>query len=155
MANVRFGSNGDIRLTEFSALGAAQKGVRVARLVSLSIGLSVLVCPSLEAFQKCCHRSVLPHHSAISPAAGGIDAKQFLDMAKSVNSGAAVAGWERFFTIEDGQPVQHPEPDDILLSKDVQHAAELAKSLGLELPLTQGAAETARRWIESRGTDPR
>lgn len=98
---------------------------------------------------------VMLSEAARLAAAGGIDARQFMDMAKSVNSGAAVASWDRVFTIEDGQPVHKPEPDDILLSKDVQHAAALAESLGLDLPLTQGAAATARRWIESWETDPR
>ena len=84
-------------------------------------------------------------------AAGGLDPRQFLDMAKSVNSGATVMNWERVFTIEGGQPTHIPEPGSILLSKDVQHADALAKSFGLDLPLTQGAAATARRWLAGWG----
>ncbi len=54
-----------------------------------------------------------------------------------------------FYAQKDGKLVlPHPEPDDILLSKDVQHAAALAESFGLDLPLTKGAAATARAWLE-------
>jgi 3-hydroxyisobutyrate dehydrogenase-like beta-hydroxyacid dehydrogenase len=85
-------------------------------------------------------------------AAGGLDAGQFLDMARSISTGAAVMAWDRLFDIKDGKAVvKRLEPDDILLSKDVQHAAALAGSLGLDLPLTKGAAATARAWLEGRG----
>ncbi len=90
---------------------------------------------------------VMLSEAARLAAAGGIDAKQFLDMARSINSGAAVMSWDRVFTIADGQPVHKPEPGSILLDKDVQHAAALATSLGIDLPVTQGAAKTARDWL--------
>jgi 3-hydroxyisobutyrate dehydrogenase-like beta-hydroxyacid dehydrogenase len=83
--------------------------------------------------------------------AGGLDAKQFLDMARSISTGAAVMTWDRVFDVKDGKLLPpHAEPDDILLSKDVQHAAALAESFGLDLPLTKGAAATARAWLEGR-----
>jgi 3-hydroxyisobutyrate dehydrogenase-like beta-hydroxyacid dehydrogenase len=79
-------------------------------------------------------------------AAGGIDAGQFLEMAKSISSGATVANWERCFDIDDGQAVHKQEPESILFDKDIHHAAALAKSLGLDLPVTQGTAKTVTEW---------
>ena len=82
-------------------------------------------------------------------AAGGIDAEQFLEMAKSISSGATVANWQRCFTIEDRQAVHKREPESILFDKDIHHAAALAKSLGLDLPVTQGTARTVTGWQDS------
>ena len=79
-------------------------------------------------------------------AAGGVDAKQFLDMAKSINTGAAVTNWEKSFTVKDGQPEHIPQPESILFDKDIHHAAALAESLGLDLPLTKGAKATISAW---------
>ena len=92
---------------------------------------------------------VMLSEAARLAAAGGLDAKQFLDMAKSISSGATVSNWERCFTIEGRQAVHKREPESILFDKDIHHAAALAKSLGLDLPLTRGTAETVTRWQES------
>jgi 3-hydroxyisobutyrate dehydrogenase len=91
---------------------------------------------------------VMLSEAARLASAGGLDARQFLDMAKSISTGAAVITWDRYFDVEDGKVViPHHEPDDILLSKDVQHAAALAELLDMDLPLIKGTAATARAWI--------
>jgi 3-hydroxyisobutyrate dehydrogenase len=91
---------------------------------------------------------VMVSEAARLAAAGGLDARQFLDMAKSVSTGAAVTNWEGFLAVENGQVVtSRHEPDEILLSKDVQYAEALAKLLGMDLPLIRHTAATARKWI--------
>jgi hypothetical protein len=74
-----------------------------------------------------------------------------MDMAKSIHHGAAITSWEKNFDVEDGHVVPHPEPGSILFEKDVMLAAALAKSLKVDLPLTQGTAKTAAQWLKSWG----
>ncbi|MDX1486018.1 MAG: NAD(P)-dependent oxidoreductase [Alphaproteobacteria bacterium] len=122
-------------------------GKQVCHFGPLTSGNIAKICKNLT---NGIERVMLSEAARIA-AAGGLDAEQFLNMARSISTGAAVMTWDRYFTVENGQVVPpHPEPDDILLSKDVQHAAALAQSFGLDLPLTKGAAATARAWLEGR-----
>ena len=120
-------------------------GKQVCHFGPLTSGNVAKICKNLtNAIER-----VMLSEAARLAAAGGIDSGQFLDMARSISSGAAVMNWDRVFDVKDGQLViPHPEPDDILLSKDVQHAEALANLLGMDLPLTKGAAATARQWLE-------
>lgn len=123
-------------------------GKQVCHFGPLTSGNVAKICKNLT---NGIERVMLSECARIANA-GGLDAKQFLDMARSISTGATVMTWDRVFEVKDGkiQP-PHPEPGDILLSKDVQHAAALAESFGLDLPLTKGAAATARAWLEGRG----
>ncbi len=122
-------------------------GKQVCHFGPLTSGNIAKICKNLT---NGIERVMLSECARIA-AAGGLDAGQFLDMARSISTGAAVMTWDRVFDIKDGKAVVKPlEPDDILLSKDVQHAAALAQLLGLDLPLTKGAAATARAWLEGR-----
>lgn len=122
-------------------------GKQVCHFGPLTSGNIAKICKNLT---NGIERVMLAECARIANA-GGLDAKQFLDMARSISTGATVMTWDRIFEVKDGKLViPHPKPDDILLSKDVQHAAALAESFGLDLPLTKGAAATARAWIEGR-----
>ena len=79
--------------------------------------------------------------------AGGLDLKQFLDMAAAEDSGSLIANWEKAFTLEGGHAV--PKPASNLLNKDVGLAAKLAESYDLDAPVTQGSARTAAVWVKS------
>lgn len=92
---------------------------------------------------------VMLYEVATMAGAGGLDVRQFLDMAKAVSHGAAVENWERIFDIVDGHAVPHPAPHGNLYDKDVPHAAALAEWLGLELPLTRATAERVKSWMQS------
>jgi 3-hydroxyisobutyrate dehydrogenase-like beta-hydroxyacid dehydrogenase len=80
--------------------------------------------------------------------AAGLDPRQFIDMYLSVERGTALRKWERVVRIDDGHVT--PQPADGLYRKDVQHAARLARELGLAHALTQGTADTTARWIAER-----
>ncbi|MDH3240018.1 MAG: NAD(P)-dependent oxidoreductase [Alphaproteobacteria bacterium] len=122
-------------------------GKQVCHFGPLTSGNVAKICKNLT---NGIERVMLSECARIA-SAGGLDAGQFLDMARSISTGAAVMTWDRVFDIKDRKAVVKPlEPDDILLSKDVQHAEALAKSFGLDLPLTSGAAATARRWLEGK-----
>ena len=78
--------------------------------------------------------------------AAGLDVRQFLDMAKAVNTGARVSQWDKVIRVEDGHA--GPQRASGLFSKDIQHAVRLATAYGLDLPITRGAADTAAKWIK-------
>jgi len=120
-------------------------GKQVCHFGPLTSGNIAKICKNLtNAIER-----VMLSEAARLAEAGGLNSGQFLDMARSISSGAAVMNWNRVFDIKDGQLViPHPEPDDILMSKDVQHAEALANLFDIDLPLTKGAAATARQWLE-------
>jgi 3-hydroxyisobutyrate dehydrogenase len=123
-------------------------GKQVCHFGPLTSGNIAKICKNLT---NGIERVMLSECARIANA-GGLDAAQFLDMARSISTGATVMTWDRIFKVKDGKLVTPtPEPGDILLSKDVQHADALAKSFGLDLPLTKGAAATARAWLEGKG----
>lgn len=122
-------------------------GKQVCHFGPLTSGNVAKICKNLT---NGIERVMLSECARIA-AAGGLDAGQFLDMARSISTGAAVMSWDRVLEIRDRKAVVKPlETDDILLSKDVQHAEALAKSFGLNLPLTTGAAATARDWLAGK-----
>jgi 3-hydroxyisobutyrate dehydrogenase len=83
----------------------------------------------------------------------GIDPHRFIEMVQSVDKGSAIAAWEKIMRIEDGHVA--PQPAGGLFRKDVQHAAKLARDLGLTLELTQGAADVTARWAARADEAPR
>jgi 3-hydroxyisobutyrate dehydrogenase len=84
--------------------------------------------------------------------AAGLDVRQFLDMAREAHSGAMIDHWERAIAIDDGHA--RPQRARGLLSKDIRHAATLARALGLELPVTESTAATAARWVREWAETP-
>lgn len=78
--------------------------------------------------------------------AGGLDVKQFMEMARGVDSGSLIGQWEKAFNLEGNHAV--PRPASNLLNKDCHLAADLADSLGLETPLTHGTSATAAKWVK-------
>ncbi len=83
----------------------------------------------------------------------GLDPRQFLEMAREINTGAAIETWERMIRIEDGHT--GPQRARGLLSKDVQHAARLAREHHLDLPIALGTADTALRWLDQWSKEPK
>jgi 3-hydroxyisobutyrate dehydrogenase-like beta-hydroxyacid dehydrogenase len=79
--------------------------------------------------------------------AAGLDAVQFLDMARGVTTAATISQWEKVILVEDGHA--GPQHARGMYSKDIQHAARLAENYGLEAPLTRGAADTALKWLDT------
>ncbi|MFT5539254.1 MAG: 3-hydroxyisobutyrate dehydrogenase [Alphaproteobacteria bacterium] len=77
--------------------------------------------------------------------AGGVDVAQFLDMSTEIDQGSTVSRWKGSFDIEGNHAV--PRPASNLLNKDVHLAARLAKTLGVDTPMTQSASDTAARWV--------
>ena len=77
--------------------------------------------------------------------AGGLQVRDFLDMAVATDQGSAVARWERAFAIQDNHAL--PRPASNVLNKDIGLAADLAKASGLKSPITQAAADIAKVWV--------
>jgi 3-hydroxyisobutyrate dehydrogenase-like beta-hydroxyacid dehydrogenase len=75
---------------------------------------------------------------------GGLDPRVFLDMMRSVDQGSLISRWERTFTIANGHATHRPASN--LFNKDMKLAAAYAAAQGLEVPMTQSAAETGLRW---------
>jgi 3-hydroxyisobutyrate dehydrogenase-like beta-hydroxyacid dehydrogenase len=78
--------------------------------------------------------------------AGGIDARQFLETMQRADQGSFVLRWEKCFTVEGTHA--EPRPATNLFNKDVQLAARFAEMSRLDLPIAQGAAATAVRWVK-------
>ncbi len=79
--------------------------------------------------------------------AAGLDAVQFLDMARDVTTGATIEHWDKVILVADGHA--GPQRARGMFSKDIQHAARLAAEYGLEAPVTRGAAAAAAKWIKT------
>jgi 3-hydroxyisobutyrate dehydrogenase-like beta-hydroxyacid dehydrogenase len=77
--------------------------------------------------------------------AGGLDVQAFLEMARATDNGSTIARWKRAFAIVENHAV--PRPASNVLNKDIGLAADLARGFGLETPMTQSAAETAKVWV--------
>ena len=77
--------------------------------------------------------------------AGGIDARQFLETLQAADHGSLISHWEKNLTAAGLHA--EPRPATNLFNKDVQLAERYAEMSGLDLPMTRGAAATARRWV--------
>lgn len=77
--------------------------------------------------------------------AGGLDVAQFLDMAAAVDRGSTVGRWQATLSVEGNHPA--PKPASNIYNKDVGLAAELARKLRVNAPMTQAAADTAKTWV--------
>lgn len=75
----------------------------------------------------------------------GLDPRQFIDMVLSISKGPMIEQWEKILHVEDG----HVEPGRAsgIFSKDMQHAAKLARDHGLDLEVSQSAADITARWL--------
>ena len=80
-------------------------------------------------------------------AAGGLDVRQFLDMLHEEHHGSVVSNWQNAVTLTDAGPAMRPVTN--LLNKDLPLAAELARTINLELPVTQQAAAEGQLLIEA------
>lgn len=78
--------------------------------------------------------------------AAGIDPRQYAEMLKSVMRGSAIADWEKIIRIENGE-IAPTGAGGGIFRKDVPHAITFVHELGLTLPLTEGAGDTAARWL--------
>lgn len=78
--------------------------------------------------------------------AAGMDPRQYADMLKSVMRGSAISDWEKIILIENGE-IAPTRAGGGIFRKDVPHAIEFVRELGLALPLTQGTGDTAARWL--------
>lgn len=79
--------------------------------------------------------------------AGGLDPRQFLQIETSAARPSKLSLWEDIFVIENRHARHRPATN--LFNKDVLLAAKLAGSYGLDAPMTQGAARTAKQWVEA------
>lgn len=77
--------------------------------------------------------------------ASGIDVEEFLEMAVATDNGSMTSRWERAFAISNNHA--DPLPATNVLNKDIGLAADLARILGLNTPITNAAASTARVWV--------
>ena len=77
--------------------------------------------------------------------AGGLDPAQFLNVLREVGAKLPAERWEEIFVIKDGHAWHRPSTN--LFRKDVGLAAKLAQEYGLDTPVTNGAAQTALRWV--------
>lgn len=84
--------------------------------------------------------------------AGGLDVRQFLDMAAALGRESSVGRWESAFDIHDNHAV--PRPASNLLNKDIGLAADLAANYGVEAPMTRAAAATAKVWVAGWENSP-
>ncbi len=77
--------------------------------------------------------------------AAGIDPRQFIEMTLSVDKGSMMHNLEKVIRLDNG----HVTPGHAhgLYRKDAQHAARLARELGLDLGLTQNTADITKRWL--------
>ena len=79
--------------------------------------------------------------------AGGIDPRQFLEIESAENRPSNLARWKKNFAIANGEARHRPATN--LFNKDVMLAAKLAELYGLDAPMSQGAAATAKQWVEA------
>jgi 3-hydroxyisobutyrate dehydrogenase len=79
--------------------------------------------------------------------AGGLDVKQFLNFERATALEPTVQRWEHVFNIENGHAT--PRPATNLFNKDIFLAAQLAEAYRIDAPLTQGAAQTAVKWVKA------
>lgn len=77
----------------------------------------------------------------------GLDARRFLDMLRAEHHGSAVSDWEKVVTLKDSGPVMRPVTN--LLNKDLPLAAEYARTINLDLPVTRQAAAEGQILIEA------
>jgi 3-hydroxyisobutyrate dehydrogenase-like beta-hydroxyacid dehydrogenase len=91
------------------------------------------------------NRVVLSEALAIVEA-GGLNPEQFLNVLRKVGSPLPVDRWEEIFVIKNGHAWHRPSTN--LFRKDVGLAAKLAQAYHVDAPLTQGAAQTALRWVK-------
>jgi 3-hydroxyisobutyrate dehydrogenase-like beta-hydroxyacid dehydrogenase len=91
------------------------------------------------------NRVVLSEALAIVEA-GGLDPEQFLNVLRKVGSPLPADRWEEIFVIKNGHAWHRPSTN--LFRKDVGLAAKLAQTYNVDAPLTQGAAQTAQRWVK-------
>lgn len=77
--------------------------------------------------------------------AGGLNVQDFLDMAVATDNGSTTARWQRAFAITDNHA--EPRPASNVLNKDIGLAADLAVCFGVQAPITQSAAATAKVWV--------
>lgn len=78
--------------------------------------------------------------------AGGIHPEKFLKVLQEVGAKLPADRWEDLFVIKNGHAWHRPSTN--LFRKDVGLAAKLARDFGLDTPVTQGAAQTATRWVK-------
>lgn len=77
--------------------------------------------------------------------AGGLKVAQFLDMAAAIDQGSTASRWKAILSADDNHVA--PLPASNLYNKDVGLAADLARELGLDTPMSQAAADTAKAWV--------
>ena len=76
----------------------------------------------------------------------GIDPVQYAEMLKSVMRGSAIADWQKIIAIENGE-ISPLQGTGNIFRKDVEHAIRLMHDLGLKMPLAEGTAAAAKRFI--------
>jgi 3-hydroxyisobutyrate dehydrogenase-like beta-hydroxyacid dehydrogenase len=91
------------------------------------------------------NRVVLAEALAIVEA-GGLDPEQFLNVLRKVGSPLPADRWEEIFVIKNGHAWHRPSTN--LFRKDIGLAAKLAQTYNVDAPVTQGAAQTAARWVK-------
>lgn len=86
--------------------------------------------------------------------AGGLDGRQFLEMMEAEEYASLTKQWKKIFSFDTGRAALRSATN--IFNKDVHLAAEFARSLSLDAPLTQGTARTATKWVKawSRGKMP-
>ena len=136
-------------------LGGSQAAVERVRDYLLQLGDRVQhygplgsgnVAKLARAMLNAGERVLLAEVLAIVQAAG-IDPKEFLMNEAAETRPSTLCHWEKLFTIENRKA--RPRPATNLFNKDVFLAAELAARQGLDLPLSQGAARTAKQWVQA------
>lgn len=85
-------------------------------------------------------------------AAGGVDLQQFLNFERETASTRCVSRWEHVFDIANNQARHRPMTN--LMRKDIFLAEQIGVQHGLAIPVTHGAAETAKDWIQMWDRSP-
>jgi 3-hydroxyisobutyrate dehydrogenase-like beta-hydroxyacid dehydrogenase len=79
--------------------------------------------------------------------AGGLHPREFLNMLRAEHHGSVVTEWEKAVTLKPSGPLMRPVTN--LLNKDIGQTAQLARDLGLDLPIAQLAASEGRALLET------
>jgi 3-hydroxyisobutyrate dehydrogenase len=79
--------------------------------------------------------------------AGGLDVGQFLEFERASGAESVVARWEQVFVVEDNHA--RPRPVTNLFRKDVFLGEQLAHAYGLDAPVAEASARTAKVWLKT------